>query len=102
MHVTAKLYKIFKIFNDVIFQKIMKFWYNKGVSGLRLDATLAFIEDPLLRDEPLLNTNIEKDEYKWIDFNHIYTLRYWENFKVVRELRLFNDKINKKKGGAER
>lgn len=80
----------------------MKFWFDKGVSGLRLDAVESYTEDPLLRDEPLLNPSIEKDEYGWLEFDHVYTRDFPENFEFIHELRLFTNQINKIKGDDER
>lgn len=80
----------------------MRFWLDRGVSGLRMDAPRSYIEDPLFRDEPLLNLNNKKDEYKWYELNHIYTRDLPESYEVIHELRLFNDEINAMKGGAER
>lgn len=80
----------------------MKFWFDNGVSGLRIDAVGWFIEDALFRDESLLNPSLKKDEYMWRDYNHEYTYELWETFEVVHEFRLFVDEINEKEGGAER
>lgn len=67
-----------------------------------MDAVPYYIEDALLRDEPLSNPSVKEDEYKWPDFNHIYTFNLWEGYELLHELRLFVDEINEKKGGAER
>lgn len=72
------------------------------MSGFRLDAAGQYMEDALLRDEPLLNPSIKKKEYDWRDFNHIYTLNLPETYELIHELRLVLDEMNEKKGGAER
>lgn len=88
--------------NLSLFQNIMKFWFDKGISGFRVDAVKYFMEDVKLRNEPLLNASIRKDEYTYHDFNHIYTSDLRENIDLIHELRLFVDEINEKKGGEER
>lgn len=84
------------------FQKILKFWFDRGITGLRLDASRHFVEDGLFRDEKLIPPNIKKEEYEWNDYFHEYTTDQWESYEFMHELRQFVDDINAKEGGPER
>ena len=66
----------------------MRFWLDRGVAGFRLDAITALLEDPKLRDEPVLGgTNAQGDP----NLNEIYTNNLPEDHDVIRRLRAMID-----------
>lgn len=69
----------------------MKFWYDKGVSGFRLDAARDLIEDPLFRDEPLVDSANNKTDLIFNDLNHIYTTDLPETYETIHKLRKLSD-----------
>lgn len=70
----------------------MKFWFEKGVAGARLDATKHYMEDLLLRDEPGINSTYDSYSYiAWDDCDHIYTTNLWESYEFIHELREYVD-----------
>lgn len=70
----------------------MKFWFDKGVAGSRLDATKHFMEDTLLRDEPILKPDVPVSKLLYADYKHIYTTDLWDTYEFIHELREFVDK----------
>lgn len=74
----------------------MKFWFDKGVAGGRLDAAENYIEDLQFRDEAL-KKDASKKKSKWSDYEHIYTLNLWETFEFIHELREYVEKRYTKK-----
>lgn len=86
-----------------IFQDVLVFWFDRGVSGMRFDASGYYIEDAELRDESLLNENTMKTQ---IAEREHYTQRYTKNlpesYEVVHEFRVFIDELNKKRRGYNR
>lgn len=81
---------------------MLKFWFDRGVKGLRLDATKHYMEDPLFRDEPLKDPTIVKPRYGYRDYNHIYTTDLWELYEFIHEFREYVDAYNAKGGDDER
>lgn len=70
----------------------MKFWFDKGVDGARLDATKHYIEDLQLRDESCENPSNNSYAYiSWDDCDHIYTTNLWESYEFIHELREYVD-----------
>ena len=66
----------------------MRFWLDRGVAGFRLDAITALLEDPQLRDEPVLGgTNAQGDP----NLQEIYTDNLPENHEIIRRLRAMID-----------
>lgn len=76
----------------ILFQKIIKFWFDKGISGGRLDAARHFMEDPKLRDEPLLDPNNHRKILSYGDLEHIYTADINDTYLYLHELSEFIDK----------
>jgi len=67
----------------------MRFWLDRGVAGFRLDAITALLEDPQLRDEPVLGgTNAQGDP----NLNEIYTNNLPGNHDIIRRLRAMIDR----------
>ena len=69
----------------------MKFWFDKGVAGARLDATKHFLEDLRLRDEPVIKKGVPVSDLLYADYDHIYTTDLWETYEFISELRKFVD-----------
>ena len=66
----------------------MRFWLDRGVAGFRLDAITALLEDPQLRDEPVLGgTNAQGDP----NLREIYTNDLPEDHQIIRRLRAMID-----------
>jgi len=66
----------------------MRFWLDRGVAGFRLDAITALLEDPQLRDEPVLGgTNAQGDP----NLNEKYTNDLPGNHDIIRRMRAMMD-----------
>jgi alpha-glucosidase len=66
----------------------MRFWLDRGVAGFRLDAITALLEDPQLRDDPVLGgTNAQGDP----NLKEIYTDNLPEDHDIIRRLRAVID-----------
>lgn len=67
---------------------VVRFWYDKGVDGFRLDAINTMFEDEQLRDEPALpGTN----EYGEPSLSQVRQRNLPETHDVLRRLRTFSD-----------
>jgi alpha-glucosidase len=66
----------------------MRFWLDRGVAGFRLDAITALLEDPQLRDEPVLGgTNAQGDP----NLKEIYVDNLPGNHDIIRRMRAMID-----------
>src|SRR5579864_8303395 len=66
----------------------MRFWLDRGVAGFRLDAITALLEDPQLRDEPVLGgINAQGDP----NLKEIYTDNLPGNHEIIRRMRAMID-----------
>jgi alpha-glucosidase len=66
----------------------MRVWLDRGVAGFRLDAITALLEDPQLRDEPVLGgTNAQGDP----NLKEIYTNDLPGNHDIIRRMRAMID-----------
>ncbi len=74
--------------------QMVRFWLDRGVDGFRLDAINYLLEDPQLRDNPVLaelrpgSTTEHRQEYK-------YNRDLLENHEVLRRLRAFTDRYDR-------
>jgi alpha-glucosidase len=67
---------------------VMRFWLDRGVAGLRLDAVTGLVKDARLRDEPQSGgSNAQGDPI----LDHIYTDNLPETHAVIRRLRAMSD-----------
>ena len=91
-------------FYFILFQKIFKFWIDKGVAGFRLDAVKHFFEDAHFRDEPVISQSVfnRTKTPGYNDLKHIYTSNLKESYELIHELRLFCEKATKKFNDFER
>jgi alpha-glucosidase len=66
----------------------MRFWFDRGVAGFRLDAITELFEDAQLRDAPVLGgTNAQGDP----NLSDIYTKNLPEVHEVMRRMRAMTD-----------
>jgi alpha-glucosidase len=70
---------------------VTRFWYNRGVSGFRLDAVDYLLEDPELHDNPILPGKNERGEPNMEDK---YNSKLPELHDVLRRLRSVADESN--------
>ncbi|KAJ8874365.1 hypothetical protein PR048_025213 [Dryococelus australis] len=78
-------------------KNVMRFWFDKGVHGFRIDAVISLYEDARLRDEPLSDnngTNPNDESY----LSHIYTHNQPGNFELIHQWREVADEYKKKDG----
>lgn len=66
----------------------MRFWFDKGVAGFRLDAITTLFEDPTLKDEPLTG---KMDASGFPESDHTHTSGLPEVHDVMRKLRQLVD-----------
>ncbi|XP_065222181.1 maltase 2-like [Planococcus citri] len=72
-------------------ESIIKFWLDKGVSGFRVDVPMAFMEDPLLRDNgPISPTATPFTIFSECERN----LNHADTFIYVSELNAFVQKYD--------
>ncbi|XP_065220132.1 maltase A2-like [Planococcus citri] len=76
-------------------KEIMKFWLEKGVAGFRVDAPPFFMEDKLLRDNPLLNPG-EVGTSAWLKCK--YNLDQPDTITYLNELNAFLKEYDRKSG----
>ncbi len=75
---------------DAMFD-VTRFWYERGVSGFRLDAVDTLFEDPELRDNPVLPG---KNVYGDLNEKNEYNTKLPEVHDVMKGLRQVADKYN--------
>ena len=73
------------------FDAILKFWFDRGVAGFRIDACYVVIKDPLLRDNP----PVSRSDHPW-DLNRgqkpVYSAHQPEVHDVLRRWRGIADR----------
>jgi alpha-glucosidase len=69
----------------------MRFWYQRGVAGFRLDAVDTLYEDPDLKDNPPLPGN---DKFGFPNTHEIYNKKLPEVHDVMREMRKVADEYD--------
>ena len=67
---------------------VVRFWYERGVAGFRLDAVRHLYEDPQLRDNPVLTG---KNEFGDPKMDNVYNMELPEIHGVLRDLRTLSD-----------
>lgn len=66
-------------------QNILRFWFDKGIDGFRIDAMQFLIEDKKFRDEPI--SKICNDIKNDTCLIHIFTRDQNETYDMVRQWR---------------
>ena len=78
---------------DAMFD-VVRFWFDRGVDGLRIDSAQRIMKDPHLRDNPP-NPTPKVTSYKLLgDYDsqlHLYDRSHADNHAVYRELRQLLD-----------
>ena len=76
---------------------VVRFWFDRGVDGLRIDSAQRIVKDPLLRDNPP-NPNPQVTAYKPLGAYdaqlHLYDKGHSDIHTVYRELRQLLDSYN--------
>lgn len=79
-------------------QDVIKFWMDKGVDGMRLDAVKYLYEvEDLSQDEPLSGNPSVLDPNEYDYLNHTLTVDMPETFDVIREWRVLLDQYTDSK-----
>lgn len=75
-------------------KKILNYWLEFGIDGIRIDALKHVYESESLEDEPL----IEKDKplIDYSSLHHIYTADQKEIYDLIKEWRLLLDGFKQK------
>ena len=76
----------------------MRFWLDRGVDGLRIDAVQTLTEDELLRDNPPPQGENQKSMAggEYLSQDHIYDIDWPDNIEIVEEWgTLFRDYPNR-------
>lgn len=71
------------------FYDIMRYWYDLGVDGFRLDVATAYMKDPQLRSNPF-SFRAVPDFFQ----NHIYDRNHTDFHEVFREMRRVADGVS--------
>ncbi|MFW5887940.1 MAG: alpha-amylase family glycosyl hydrolase [Bacteriovoracia bacterium] len=71
-------------------EKIMKFWFDKGVDGFRIDVIWLLMKDKHLRDEPV-NPDWCEGHDPHGRLQHIYTQDLTETHEIVKKMRKVAD-----------
>ncbi len=71
------------------FEKILRFWLDRGVDGFRIDVAHALIKDEQLRDNPMLMPldGVTDASYRFICMDHRYDLTQPETLDIYRSWR---------------
>jgi glycosidase len=76
---------------------VARFWLDRGVDGLRIDAAHQMMKDPAERDNPPVPEGYErpwKDMGEYDNFVHLYDLAHPDVHEVHRELRAVLDEYD--------
>lgn len=82
-------------------QNILRFWLDRGVSGIRVDAPKYFIEDSEFRDEPSRGIIDPFDRSTWDDAKP-YTNDLIESYEITRYFKQFVEEEYTSKDGEDR
>lgn len=71
---------------------VIRFWMDRGVDGLRLDASSSYSKDPYFRDNPFKYGATDKNDYN--NYHHLYDKNLPENHDIIREIRAVLDEYD--------
>ncbi|CAG9766597.1 unnamed protein product [Ceutorhynchus assimilis] len=80
-------------------ENVLIYWLDLGVDGFRVDALPHLYEDELLRDEPVINSDVPNS---YNSLNHTYTKEQPETFEYMYNLRDIMDNYTQRVGGDTR
>ncbi|KAK7571162.1 hypothetical protein V9T40_014766 [Parthenolecanium corni] len=89
-----------RVKNEMI--KIIKFWSDKGVAGIRLDATNWLLEGPSYDDEHPIDESKKGQTVSYFQINHTNIINTEGTFEYICELRESVDKISRRAKNYER
>lgn len=69
-------------------KKILNFWIQLGIDGIRVDALKHVYESECLDDEPIIDEHMA---HNYINLDHIYTMDQDEIYNLIKEWRLLLD-----------
>jgi len=75
-------------------KKILNYWIELGIDGIRIDALKHVYESESMEDEPKLNSSNPAVDY--FNLDHIYTGDQFEVYDLIKEWRLFLDEFKQK------
>nr|XP_018916040.1 PREDICTED: maltase A3-like [Bemisia tabaci] len=75
---------------------VVRFWLDRGVDGLRLDAINFMFEDPLWRDQELLAPDLDPNFF--LNYNRSRTMDQPATYEMVTRFREIFDSYSKKDG----
>ncbi|XP_033230357.1 alpha-glucosidase-like [Belonocnema kinseyi] len=75
-------------------KNVLRFWMEKGVDGIRIDACPYLFEDPRFLDEPLSGKTTDPNSKDYTI--HIYTKHQHENYEMIQQWRDFIDEYSAK------
>ena len=79
--------------NDAVrdeFDEILRFWFDRGVAGFRIDVAHGIVKDRELRDNPPAEAG-DPDEVRWIGQRSVYNVNRPEVHDVLRRWRALCD-----------
>ncbi|KAK7602272.1 hypothetical protein V9T40_009713 [Parthenolecanium corni] len=83
-------------------KKIIKFWLNKGVAGMRLDAVPWIMEDSSFEDEEPINAENKGKKVGCLELKREKTMNIKDTFSFLRKIRFYVDEISAKANTLER
>jgi len=75
---------------------VVRFWLDRDVDGLRIDALHFLMKDPGMRDEPLADgvSRTHKPMGEYEQLNHIHSVDHPDLHPVLQELRMLMDEYS--------
>ncbi len=74
--------------------KVIRFWFDRGVDGFRLDASSAYSKDPAFRNNPLKFGKTDADNYD--SYHHLYDKNLPDNHQIIADIRKVLDEYEHK------
>jgi alpha-glucosidase len=72
------------------FERILRFWFDRGVAGFRIDVAHALVKDRLLRDDPPASPD-DAPRIRSVGVKHVYSMNRPETHEVYRVWRRLAD-----------
>jgi alpha-glucosidase len=72
------------------FERILRFWLDRGVAGFRIDVAHALIHDRELRDDPLPDET-DPPHTRRLGRRHVYSMNRPETHEILRRWRVLAD-----------
>ncbi|CAH0387137.1 unnamed protein product [Bemisia tabaci] len=75
---------------------VIRFWLDRGIDGLRMDAVTFLYEDPQYRDQELLSPDLDPWDFK--SYNRCHTMDQPATYRLITKFREIFDAYSKKDG----